>query len=192
MTYDFNSSPYWDDFNEEKKFLRILFRPGVAVQTRELNQLQTILQNQVTRFGNHIFKDGSMVIPGHISFDSDVGYVKLQNLNGSSQNISTFLSEFEGTTITGQTSGVKATVIKATLSDGTDPHTLHVKYINSGSTTTTKVFQDGEDIVSDAVVPRSAKLNDLDATGIGSVASIQRGIYYIYGFLLLSMSRQLY
>lgn len=185
MAYDFNSAPYWDDFDEDKKFLRILFRPGVAVQTRELNQLQTILQNQVTRFGNHLFKDGSMVIPGHISFDADVGYVKLQNLNSSSQNISTFLNEFEGTIITGQTSGVTAKVIKATASDGTDPHTLHVKYLNSGSTNTTKVFQNGEDIISDADVPRSARLNALDATGIGSVASVQRGIYYIYGFFAL-------
>ena len=185
MSYDFNSAPYWDDFDEDKKFLRILFRPGVAVQTRELNQLQTILQNQVTRFGNHLFKDGSMIIPGQVSYDNEIGYIKLQNLNSSSQNITSFLSEFEGKTITGQTSGVKATVIKATPSNGTDPHTLHVKYINSGSSNTVKVFQNNEDIVSDATVPRSARLNALDATGIGSVASIQRGIYYIYGFFAL-------
>ena len=55
----FNVSPYYDDFNEEKKFLRMLFRPGYAVQSRELTQLQTILQNQIERFGNHVFKDGS-------------------------------------------------------------------------------------------------------------------------------------
>ena len=55
---DFNINPYYDDFDEEKKFLRILFRPGYAVQARELTQLQTILQNQVSRFGNNIFKNG--------------------------------------------------------------------------------------------------------------------------------------
>jgi hypothetical protein len=64
---DFNTAPYFDDFDEAKKFLKILFRPGYAVQTRELNQAQTILQDQVSKFGKHIFKEGSVVIPGELS-----------------------------------------------------------------------------------------------------------------------------
>jgi hypothetical protein len=56
-----NVSPYYDDFNEEKDFYRILFKPGVAVQTRELNQLQALLQNQVERFGSHVFKSGTIL-----------------------------------------------------------------------------------------------------------------------------------
>ena len=64
---DFNTAPYFDDFDENKKFLKILFRPGYAVQTRELNQAQTILQDQVSKFGKHIFKEGSVVIPGELS-----------------------------------------------------------------------------------------------------------------------------
>ena len=63
----FNVNPYFDDFNEDKKFLRMMFRPGYAVQSRELTQLQTILQNQIERFGNNIFKDGSRIIGGQIS-----------------------------------------------------------------------------------------------------------------------------
>ena len=39
-----NQSPYYDDFDETKNYNRILFRPGFAVQARELTQLQTILQ----------------------------------------------------------------------------------------------------------------------------------------------------
>src|SRR6056297_1908410 len=64
---DFNTAPYFDDFDENKKFLKILFRPGYAVQTRELNQAQTILQDQISKFGKHIFKEGSVVIPGELS-----------------------------------------------------------------------------------------------------------------------------
>ena len=56
---DFNLSPYYDDFNESKKFHRILFRPAFAVQARELTQSQSILQNQVEKMGNHIFEDGA-------------------------------------------------------------------------------------------------------------------------------------
>ena len=42
---DLNLAPYYDDYDETKDFYRILFRPGVAVQVRELNQLQSIIQN---------------------------------------------------------------------------------------------------------------------------------------------------
>ena len=62
-----NSSPYFDDYNPtaiNKDFLRVLFKPGYAVQVRELNQLQAILQQQVERFGNTIYQDGSIVVGG--------------------------------------------------------------------------------------------------------------------------------
>ena len=58
MAINFSTDPYYDDYSEGKNFHRILFKPGVAVQARELNQLQTILQNQIARFGNHVFKPG--------------------------------------------------------------------------------------------------------------------------------------
>ena len=64
---NFNTSPYFDDFDEQKKFLRVLFRPGYAVQTRELNQAQSILQNQVARFGQSIYEEGSVVVPGQMT-----------------------------------------------------------------------------------------------------------------------------
>ena len=57
----FSLSPYFDDYDENKQFLRTLFRPGHAVQGRELTQLQTILQQQVSRVGDHLFEDGSQV-----------------------------------------------------------------------------------------------------------------------------------
>ena len=66
---DFNLSPYFDDFSESKKFHRVLFRPAFAVQARELTQSQTILQNQIEKFGDHVFKQGSIVIPGGVAFD---------------------------------------------------------------------------------------------------------------------------
>jgi hypothetical protein len=51
-----NRSPYFDDFIENKKFYRILFKPGTAVQARELTQLQTIIQKQINRFGSHLLQ----------------------------------------------------------------------------------------------------------------------------------------
>jgi hypothetical protein len=59
MSVNLTTTPYYDDFAQEKNFHRILFKPGFSVQARELTQLQTILQDQIKKFANHIFVDGS-------------------------------------------------------------------------------------------------------------------------------------
>ena len=74
---DLNVAPYYDDFNESKNFHRVLFRPGFAVQARELTQLQSILQNQIERFGSHIFQEGTVVLPGGISINNNYTNIQL-------------------------------------------------------------------------------------------------------------------
>lgn len=61
------NNPYYDDFSDEKNFLRILFKPGYSVQARELTQLQTILQSQITKFADHFFKEGSKIFGGNVN-----------------------------------------------------------------------------------------------------------------------------
>ena len=106
---DFNLAPYYDDFDEKDKYYKVLFRPGVAVQTRELNQLQSILQNQITKFGNHVFRDGSMVIPGQVNYNDKLNYLKVSSVSLGSEDL-TYLedkiisSESDGT-------GVRAQVV---------------------------------------------------------------------------------
>jgi hypothetical protein len=51
-----NVNPYFDDFDAEKNFYKVLFNPGKPIQARELNNIQSILQNQIESFGSHIFK----------------------------------------------------------------------------------------------------------------------------------------
>ena len=61
-------SPYFDDFDETKNYQRVLFKPGYPVQARELTTLQSTLQNQIDKFGQHLFKDGAKVIPGNTAY----------------------------------------------------------------------------------------------------------------------------
>ena len=61
-----NISPYYDDFDADKNYYKVLFKPGYQVQARELTTSQSILQNQIKSFGSNIFKDGSIVIQGGI------------------------------------------------------------------------------------------------------------------------------
>lgn len=184
MTINFNVEPFFDDYSEDKKFYRILFRPGYAVQARELTQLQTIIQQQVKRHGDHIFKNGSMVIPGQVSYDVKTPYVKLK-ANTSTGLLKTFavLSGAVGKVYQGQTSGVQALVLQATPTEvvnaNVEPDTLFVKYIRGTGT-----FQYGEILLPidgsvglDFVVEEFA--NDEEALGVGTTASIERGVYYI-------------
>ena len=53
-----NVAPYFDDFESGKDFHKVLFKPGYPVQARELSTLQSILQNQIEKFGQHFFKRG--------------------------------------------------------------------------------------------------------------------------------------
>ena len=44
---NFNEPPYYDDYVPSKRFQKILFKPAVAVQARELNQFQSILSTKI-------------------------------------------------------------------------------------------------------------------------------------------------
>jgi len=185
MTINFNVSPYYDDYSEEDKYLRVLFRPGYPVQARELTQLQTILQNQTSRFGDHIFKQGAMVLPGQISYDDTFNYVKLQpTYNGVS--VDTYIEEIVGYILVGNTTGVKGKVVYAAPSTTTDSPTIYIKYIESGTNNVTKTFAANEILTTeDAPTARTFTSVLSDATGVGSGASIERGVYYINGFFML-------
>lgn len=125
-----NSSPYFDDFDEDKKFVRILFRPGRAVQARELTQLQSILQKQIQRFGSYFFKEGGIIDGCEQSLDLNLPYVKLQtNYQETEVDVDTFLNK----KIVGVNTGVTATVGFVADAENDDPKTLFVNYLSSGT-----------------------------------------------------------
>ena len=171
---DFNLSPYYDDFNESKKFHRVLFRPAFAVQARELTQSQTQLQNQVERVSDHLFEKGAMVIPGEIGYDLNYHSVKLSAKSNST------LADYNGLELTGATSGVIAKVVGVAVADGTDPDTLFVKYTKTGTDNVSSTFTDTETL--------NCTINSLPATATvasthkGCAAEVQKGVYYINGY----------
>lgn len=152
MAINFNVAPYYDDYSDDDNYLRVLFRPGYAVQARELTQLQTILQRQITRFGDHMFKNGSQVIPGSVNHDSLIHFAKLENLY-INQTVSSYILQFRNKIITGLTSGVKALVIDTSNCDCIDPTerdipTFYYKIEQTGTDEVTKRFVPGETIVA--------------------------------------------
>ena len=110
-----NVSPYYDDFDKADNFYRVLFKPGYPVQARELTGLQSILQNQVESFGSHMFKEGSMVIPGGVTADDQFTTVKV-NADHLGIDITVYLDAIvalnngRGAKVKGETSGVVGTI----------------------------------------------------------------------------------
>ena len=176
-TTNFNVSPYYDDYDEDKGFLRVLFRPAYSIQARELTQLQTILQKQITRTGDFLVKDGSPVTGGELTLDTDITYVKLlTTYGGVTITANNFLNK---TVVSSSTSTSRAQVVAIAEESGDDAPTLMIKYL--GPTT----FGNSESITVEA----SADSNTVttiaaSATGTGSVVSITEGVYYTSGFFV--------
>jgi len=141
---DLNVFPYYDDYDPAKNFYRVLFKPGVAVQARELNQLQTILQNQVEKFGDNIFKRGTIIEGCNISRHSVLPYVKIKDTETDGTQIA--ITAFEGMSVR-NSSNVAGHIVKTVAgfeSRSPDLNTLYVKYNSSGTNSNTSTFAAGD------------------------------------------------
>jgi len=166
----FPQAPYHDDFDAAKDYLRVLFRPGYAVQTREVNQLQTILQNQIGRMGDHFFENGARIIRGEASVNNKFDYIKV------GAGLARVASAYVGTTITG-TSGITAKVMYAVDAVGSDPDTLYIQY-TSGSGTSVNKFATNETILVTHLDSTSEAIIATEI-GVGTIVSLDTGIYYL-------------
>ena len=195
-----NINPYYDDFDSQKNFYKVLFKPGFPVQSRELTTLQSILQNQVESFGSHIFKEGSMVIPGGVTYDGNFYAVKLNNSNFG-VDVSLYINQLIGKKITGQSSGVTAIVqyVALTSSPNIDDLTIYVKYIDSNDNFVSSEFEDGESLITDETITYGntsinagtvfASVLEESATFTGSAVSIEDGVYFVRGYFV-NVSKQ--
>lgn len=143
---DLNIPPYFDDYNEEKDFYRILFQPEVAVQTRELNQLQTILQKQVERFGDNIFVTGTIVDGCNFKWLNPYPYIKINDFlaDGVTPAIP---SAMNGLSIRSPSTGLQGVIhnyVDGFESQDPDLKTLYIRYINGGNDGNTSAFTAGE------------------------------------------------
>jgi len=146
---DLNITPYFDDFDETKQYNRILFAAGRAVQARELTQLQTILQNQVERFGSNIFKEGTVISGINITERSDISYVKLRDTDNFPDPTVYRPSGDTKYFLAGESTGLKAEIVFADNGFETrapNLKTFYIKYLNTAQSgeDDVKEFEQGE------------------------------------------------
>lgn len=176
---DLNIAPYRDDFDPEKSFHKILFRPGYPVQSRELTQIQSLLQNQIKSFGDHIFKNGSMVIPGNVRHDLAFSAVRITVTPGIDASL------WENKRLFGVDSEVTVFVVKVEQT-GNDV-VAYVKTVANGITNNTlDVLSDDEPIefVDDGGNTPVGSTIAVSATTDASLGFVNEGIYYVNGYFI--------
>jgi hypothetical protein len=200
---DFNVDPYYDDFDESKQFVRILFRPVVAVQARELIQFQTILQNQIQRFGNYVFKDGAVVDGVGITYHDRFEYVNVADAFDSNTALSVTSVTPDYLLYTNTGVRAEALVVKqGFLANYPASNRFYVRYITTGtsanvdvntfeSTDTIYVYDENQDKLGtldannlvDTISTLTANAT-ANTTGIGYGIGVSNGIIYHKGFFL--------
>jgi hypothetical protein len=175
---NFNVSPYFDDYNENNNYYKILFRPAVAVQARELNQMQSILQKQIDRFGQHVFREGTIVLGGAFDLELDVQNIRATSFSPANEDPNRFV----GKTFTGLVSGVTGYCRAFEYDIDTTTNIFFIRY-TSGSETSTR-FVEGEQVIATDGSGLSFIVSATAAAGIGSTFSISQGVIFSKGFFL--------
>lgn len=171
---NFNVAPFYDDYDEDKQYYRILFRPATAVQARELTQIQTILQKQISRFGNSIYKDGTIIEGCNFSTYPNIEQVRFKDGTAATVDFSLLTTNYNDIAnsylLVSNTSGLRASVFRAFTGAESvvdlgllDTNRAYVLYVNSGNTGGVQVtqFQSNEQI--DVYTPTQDKNGILNA-----------------------------
>ena len=191
-----NVSPYFDDFDPNSDYYKVLFKPGYPVQARELTTLQSILQNQIEKFGLSIYKEGAKVIPGNFGYLGTYDCIQLSN-SYLGIPVDSYVQQLQNIKIIGQTSGVSAIVINSLLSTESEKgnSTLYVQYLSSSTqNNSNKTFLDGETLVAETEISSGLLGNTtipagspfattipFESAAVGSAFSISNGVYFIRG-----------
>ena len=192
MAIDLSQSPYYDDFDPTKNFHKILYNPGFPVQARELTQGQTILQDQIAKFGASVYRQGSIVSGGQTMLETtSTKYVCIEAVDptGAVVDVTNFIGQF---IVDGDGRGVRAYVIAGADATTTSPTYLIVKYVSGqqfdGTLTQPISTEDGAYTV-DILASLTTPTNFTDVTsgekfGDASICSINEGVFYVNGYFV--------
>jgi hypothetical protein len=171
------NAPYYDDLDETKGFLRILARPGFAVQAREFTQSQSLQQVQLERFARHIFVNGSMVYGGQISYDKAITL----NLETQYANVDVDVNDFIGKRLTHNSGNslVIAQVLAGENATATDPPVLMIKYLTGDEFSSSTIIK-----VEDEEIRACTNSSSSGFKANGLTASVGDGVFFINGFFV--------
>ena len=186
--YEVANSTTGELLGEQKDFHRVLFRPKYGVQSRELTQLQTILQKQLERLGKTQFADGDRVVGGQLTLDTTAtsGRVEtgtLTNFFNRDTNLGKYVYDTTANTKTAHvTQYITADDNAAGTTDipATSNNYLLFKYGTAGTFSDGSVIQDRESAAITATFATSTGAGDNVFTN-ASTLSVDEGVCYVSG-----------
>ena len=189
-----NVSPYHDDYDALKNYYQVLFRPGYPVQARELTQMQSMQQYQISSLAERFMKDGDNIVPGEYGLSVPVTYVRAASITQGSTP-----SEYVGYTFTGVTSGVKAEILRGEAATDTDDITFYIQYISSGNTSEYLTFIEGETLTTDhpsfytatVGIDGTSKPIDTKPMGSGTLFNVTEGTFFVDGFMVRNDAQEI-
>lgn len=98
---------YFNKFNPSKLYQEILFNGGVNLQQRELNEIIALLGHRVSRLGNTLYNDGSIVGGGGIIID-----INTVTIPQTEVFIAGVVYTLESSTVTITTEGIEVIGVK--------------------------------------------------------------------------------
>ena len=66
-----NTAPYFDDFDPQNNYYKVYSNQDILFR-QKLTTLQSILQDQIEKFGNHVFKEGDSVTGGGVRYNNSL------------------------------------------------------------------------------------------------------------------------
>ena len=186
------ATTYKDDYADSDQYYRILFNAGRALQARELTQMQTIIQEEMARFGRNIFLEGAAVKPGGIT-TATRDFIKLDTATNPLPTNPQDLVGLE-LTVKAPNPAIKVKVLEVIEATGSDPATLYVKYTD---TTAASGGSDPIIVPNGALLENGTLLNDLKsasslASGAGLRVSCASGEFFVQGHFVFVAEQSFY
>jgi len=175
VTTEMRNSPYYNDWDEDKNYHAMVFRPEFAVQARELSQLGSILQNQIERFGQHMFVNGTPVLGGGIDFAA----VTTLNLASTYNGVDIDVNDFANTRVQySSNTNVLGEVWGVSDANANEPPNIHLRY------TTAEDFGPGDTIKVAGQSVYANVISSANAVSNGFAAFIYDSVYFVDGYFI--------
>ena len=204
----YSANPYHDDFHkedangltpEQKNYLRVLYKPGVSVQTRELNQMQSMLQAQIDKLGRGVFQEGASIVDGEKNFDNNIDAIDVTFTGNINDLLDVVIENDEG---------LKATVLHhediVSIVEGEDGeedtevnigYRLFIRYNNT-------VQDDDEENVKRFESNKSLSVDKDGVDGIlhtktngirkAAIVKVESGVFFVRGSFVIGKEQKLY
>ena len=181
------ATTYKDDYRDSDNYYRILFNSGRALQARELTQMQTIIQEEIRRFGSNIFKEGGKVNGGNVTLNRRE-FIKLASGQLPADTTTLINQTFNG-------GGIKFKILKVVAASGSDPDTLYGEYIDTTAGTAGAAsirIANGATLIDINGSLANMTVASSAATGQGLEASISAGSFYVQGHFVFAQAQSVF